>query len=198
MDLSVIFYSKCFQIPKLVYQDIIQNSNVFSSGVKHGLGRELFEKHFNICSPENVYRSALNQEKDGAFGFTRLIDLSPAEVSFIANGSLIERLLFSVGRWDRQFLDGLVDLIMESEDDVTESKNLGIEKVRAVTRMLLLPSKSETNVPFETLILSHQHRLASNVRLLHSSFSFIPKARAPPVRFVIRFYIHIFLLFMPM
>lgn len=137
--------------------------------------------------------------KSGAFGFTRLIDLSPAEVSFLGNGFLIERLLFSVMRWDRQFLDGIVDLMMETEDDDTECKNIGNEKVKAVTRMLLLPSKSETNAlrrrlptgpgdaPFETLVLPHQDRLASNVRLLHSAFSFIPKTRAPPVSCVIEF-----------
>ncbi|KVH32027.1 Helicase, C-terminal [Cynara cardunculus var. scolymus] len=57
--------------------------------------------------------------------------------------------------------------------------------------MLLLPSKSETNVlrqrhatgpedaPFETLVLPHPDRVISNVRLLHSAFSFIPKTRAP-------------------
>ncbi|PWA98266.1 INO80-like protein [Artemisia annua] len=186
-----------YEVPKLIYQDIVQSSDIFVSEVKHGLARELFEKRFNIFSPDNVYRSIFTQDKDGAksgaFGFTRLIDLSPAEVSFLANGFLIERLLFSVMRWDRQFLDGIVDLMMETEDDDTECKNIGNEKVKAVTRMLLLPSKSETNAlrrrlptgpgdaPFETLVLPHQDRLASNVRLLHSAFSFIPKTRAQPV-----------------
>ncbi|KAJ9565383.1 hypothetical protein OSB04_001349 [Centaurea solstitialis] len=186
-----------YEVPKLVYQDIIRGSDVFSSGVKHHIGRELFEKHFNIFSPENVYLSTFIQEKggnkSGAFGFARLIDLSPAEVAFVAHGSLIERLLFSVVRWDRQFIDGLVNLMMETEENDIECKHLGNEKVRAVTRMLLLPSKSEKNVlrqrlatgprdaPFETLVLPHQDRVISNVRLLHSAFSFIPKTRAPPV-----------------
>ncbi|KAI3760684.1 hypothetical protein L1987_51082 [Smallanthus sonchifolius] len=188
-ELEDIYYSGnqnpiTYKVPKLIYQEITQNSDVFSSGVKHGFGRGLFEKHFNVFSSENVYSSAFKQEKDGAFGFTRLIDLSPAEVSFVANGSLTKILLFSIMRWDRQFLDGLVDLMMETENiqnNDIEFKNLGTEKVRAVTRMLLMPSKSKSNIPFENLVLPHQDRLASNVRLLHSAFSFIPKTRAPPV-----------------
>ncbi|KAD6119634.1 hypothetical protein E3N88_10905 [Mikania micrantha] len=174
-ELEDIYYSGnqnpiTYKVPKLVYQEITQNV--------------LFEKLFNIFSSENVYLSAFKQEKESVFGFTRLIDLSPAEVSFLANGSLIERLLFSIMRWDRQFLDGLVDSMMETENILNndiEFKNLGTEKVRAVTRMLLMPSKSISNVSFENLVVPHQDRLASNVRLLHSAFSFIPKTRAPPV-----------------
>ncbi|XP_071737614.1 chromatin-remodeling ATPase INO80-like [Rutidosis leptorrhynchoides] len=186
-ELEDIYYSGSqslitYEVPKLVYRDIIRSSDVFSSGVIHGLSRELFEKHFNIFSSENVYQSTFNQDengtKSGAFGFTRLIDLAPAEVSFLANGSLNEKLLFSIMRWDRQFLDDLVDSMMETGDDAIDDTNLGIDKVRTVTRMLLLPSKSKK---FQTLVLPHQHRLASNVRLLHSAFTFIPKARAPPV-----------------
>ncbi|KAI7739904.1 hypothetical protein M8C21_011145 [Ambrosia artemisiifolia] len=185
-ELEDIYYSGnqnpiTYKVPKLVYQEITQNLDVFSSGVKHGLGRGLFEKHFNIFTSENVHVSTL-KEKDGAFGFTRLIDLSPAEVSFLANASLTEKLLFSIVTWDRQFLDELVDLMMRTEniqDNDNEFKNIGTEKVRAITRMLLLPSKS--NVSFDNLVVPHQDRLASNVRLLHSTFSFIPKTRAPPV-----------------
>ncbi|KAK9065708.1 hypothetical protein SSX86_015109 [Deinandra increscens subsp. villosa] len=188
-ELEDIYYSGyqnpiTYKIPKLVYQEITHNSDVLSLGVKYGFGRGLFEKRFNIFSSENVYLSAYKQEKDGAFGFTRLIDLSPSEVSFLANGSLIERLLFSIMTWDRQFLDELVDLMMRTEDiqnNDIEFKNLGTEKVRAVTRMLLLPTKSKSNAPLGNLVLPHQDRLASNVRLLHSAFSFIPKTRAPPV-----------------
>ncbi|KAJ0699931.1 putative DNA helicase chromatin remodeling SNF2 family [Helianthus annuus] len=187
-ELEDIYYSGnqnpiTYKVPKLVYQEITQNSDVFSLGVKHDFGRGLFEKHFNIFTSENVHSSTL-KGKDGAFGFTRLIDLSPAEVSFLAHASSTERLLHSIATWDRQFLDALVDLMMETENiqnNDTEFENLGTEKVRAVTRMLLLPSKSKSNVSFDNLVVPHQDRLASNVRLLHSAFSFIPKTRAPPV-----------------
>ncbi|XP_076893172.1 chromatin-remodeling ATPase INO80-like [Bidens hawaiensis] len=165
-----------YKIPKLIYKEITQDSDAF--------GRGLFNKYFNIFSSENVYFSTFKQEKDRAFGFTRLIDLSPTEVSFLANGSLTERLLFSIMRWDRQFLDELVALMMETENiqnNDIELKNLGAEKVKAVTRMLLIPSKSKSTVPMDHLVVPHQDRLASNVRLLHSAFSFIPKTRAPPV-----------------
>lgn len=82
---------------------------------------------------------------------------------------------------------------MESDDDDFHYAYIGKEKVRAVTRMLLVPSKSEKNVlrrmlatgptdaPFEALIMPYQDRLLSDIKLLHSVYSFIPRARAPPV-----------------
>ncbi|XP_076955078.1 chromatin-remodeling ATPase INO80-like [Bidens hawaiensis] len=171
-----------YKIPKVIHQE-----------GKHSTRKEFFEKHFNIFSPLRIYQSIFKQVKygpyyNGAFGFTRLIDLSPAETSFIANASMMERLLFSISRCDSSILDEVVDFITEDEDN-----NIGKEKVKAVTRMLLLPSKSEMNIlkrrlatgptdaPFEALVLSHEDRLASDVRLLHSAFSFIPPIRAPPI-----------------
>lgn len=130
--------------------------------------------------------------RSGTFGFSRLINLSPAEMSFLATSSFMERLLFSVMGLDRQFLDGILDL-MESKDDDIHCAHIGKEKVRAVTRMLLLPSKSENNLlskrlatgpmdaPFEALIMPYQDRLLSDIKLLHSIYSFIPTTRAPPV-----------------
>lgn len=128
----------------------------------------------------------------GAFSFTRLMELSPAEVAFLGIASFMEKLLFSIMRWDRQFLDEILDLLMETVDNDLAS-NLGKEKVRAVSRMLLIPSRSESTLltrrygtghlesPFEFLVCSHQDRLLSNIRLLHSTHIFIPKTRAPPV-----------------
>ena len=134
--------------------------------------------------------------QSGTFGFTHLMDLSPAEVMFFANGSFLERLLFSITRWDRQFLDEIVEFIMESiDDDDPENGSLEQGKVRVVTRMLLMPSISQTNLlrrklatgpgdaPFEALIIPQQERLQSNVGLLHAAYTFIPRIRAPPVYF---------------
>lgn len=133
-----------------------------------------------------------NSGEGGAFEFSRFIDLSPAEISFLATGSFMERLLFSIVRSDRQYLDEILDLLMESDDDV-QYTHIGKEKVRAVTRMLLLPSKSEKNIftrrlatgptdaPFEALIMPYEDRIQSDVKLLHSIYSFIPRTRAPPV-----------------
>ncbi|KAI3526049.1 hypothetical protein L1887_05212 [Cichorium endivia] len=182
-----------YKVPKLIYQEVMRKSDVFLSGRKHGIKREFFEKHFNIFSPVHIHQSIFNQDENtpsnGSFGFTRLINLSPAETVFIANASLMERLLFSITKWDWHLLDE----IMESGADDIEYNNIEKEKVRAVTKMLLIPSKSETNIlkrrlatgptddPFEALVLSHEDRVASNVRLLHSAFSFIPQIRAPPI-----------------
>lgn len=198
---SEIFFPCSFQVPKLVHKEIIQKYDMSNSAVERGVCREFFEKFFNICSPQNVYQSIFSNEKSsdglpvesGTFGFTRLMDLCPAEVAFLATSSFMERLLFSLTRWDRQFLDGIMDSFMETVDDGSVFSYLESGKVRAVTRMLLMPSRSVTNFlqkklatgpgedPFEALVVSHQDRLLSNIRLLHSTYTFIPKTRAPPV-----------------
>ncbi|CAN6557160.1 unnamed protein product [Malus baccata var. baccata] len=187
-----------YSIPKLFYQEILRSSETLCSAVQHGVYKESFEKYFNIFSPGNVYQSTLLQENSssvgsGTFGFTRMMDLSPAEVAFLGTGSFMERLMFSIVRWDRQFLDGIVDSLMETMDDDSDCSYLESGKVRAVTRMLLMPSRSVTNFlqkklatgpgddPFEALVVSHSDRLLSNTRLLHSAYTFIPRTRAPPV-----------------
>ncbi|XP_023741476.1 chromatin-remodeling ATPase INO80 isoform X1 [Lactuca sativa] len=183
-----------YKVPKLIYQEVVRNSDIFLLRGKHGINRESFEKHFNIFSPLHIHQSIFEQQDknapcNGSFGFTRLIDMSPSETAFISNATLMERLLFSIARWDWCFSDE----IMDDDDDDVEYNSIEKGKVRAVTRMLLMPSKSERNVlkrrlatgptddPFEALVISHQDRLVSNVRLLHSAFSFIPQIRAPPI-----------------
>lgn len=98
-------------------------------------------------------------------------------------------------RWDRKFLDGLIDTLMETMNDDSECSFLESGKLRAVTRMLLMPSRSITTIfqkklatgpgdtPFEALVVSHRDRLLSNIRLLRSTYTFIPRTRAPPVCF---------------
>lgn len=189
-----------YEIPKLVYQDIVQQSRTHCSVVSQGCLKELFQKYFNIFSPENVFRSALSEEITSAgsfisstFGFLRLADISPEEVLLLATGTFMERLLFAIAKWERQYLNGLLDLVMETEADDHEYNLIGRDTVRAVSRMLLLPSKSDTNLfrsrlargpedaPFEPLVVEHQERLLSNMKILHSTNSYIPKARAPPI-----------------
>lgn len=215
LTLSVMTNIFFLQIPKLVYRELERSSNTLLSAAKHGVSRESCADFFNIFSPDNIHRSMFAEKansdgsfsKTGTFGFAHLMDLSPAEMAFLATGSFMERLLFSIMRQDRQFLDELLNLFTETEDNL-HCSNLGMEKVRAVTRMLLLPSKSETkllrrkfatgpgDVPYEALVVSHWDRLSSNIGLLHSSYSFIPKARAPPVRSYLFFFVLFFVLYM--
>ncbi|CAH9068725.1 unnamed protein product [Cuscuta epithymum] len=203
-ELEDVYYSGegspvTYQMPKMIFQEI-QNSNKFCSMMGHGMSRELFGKYFNIFSPENIHNSVLRPTqmpddyhiKSGTFGFTRMIDLSPMETSFLATCSFMERLLFLIIRWDRLFLDEMLD-VMEREDGEIFSSHIGRDKERAVTRMLLLPSKSEATIlkkrleagpgdaSFEALVMPYQDRLLSNIDLLHSVYSFIPRARAPPI-----------------
>jgi DNA helicase INO80 len=96
-------------------------------------------------------------------------------------------------RWEQNVFDEVGDFFTEYIVDDPECNFLEKGKVRAVTRMLLLPSRSETkflqkrfatgpsHAPFEGLVVSHQDRLLSNARLLHSAYTYIPPTRAPPV-----------------
>ncbi|CAL0321559.1 unnamed protein product [Lupinus luteus] len=185
-----------FEIPKLVYQEIMQSSGTLSLAFGRGVYREFFQKHFNIFRPENIYRSIFSEDrvvKSGNFGFTHLIDLSPQEVAFLATCSFMERLLFSMMRCEQNFLDEVVDFLMDTIIDDSECSYLEKGKVRTVTRMLLLPSRSEnkflqrrfatgpTQAPFEALIIPHLDRLLSNARLLHNAYTYIPPTRAPPI-----------------
>ncbi|CAA7060575.1 unnamed protein product [Microthlaspi erraticum] len=189
-----------YEIPKLLQKEVLQNSETFCSSIGRGISRESFLKHFNIYSPEYILRSIFPSDsrvdqavsRSGAFGFSHLMDLSPSEAGYLALCSIMERLLFSMLKWERQFLDEiLVD--MEVMDDELGGDNINRVQTRAVTRMLLMPSKVETNLlkgrlgagpthhSLESLVISHQDRLLSNIKLLHSTYTFIPKARAPPV-----------------
>lgn len=173
----------------------MQSSETLISSVGRGVCRESFQKHFNIFRPENVHRSIFSDDfnvESGNFGFTHLMDLSPQEVAFFATGSFMERLLFSIMRCEQNFLE-VVDFLTKFIVDDPDSGFLEEGKVRAVTRMLLLPSRSETKFlqkrfatgpshsPFESLAVSHHDRLLSNARLLHSAYTYIPPTRAPPV-----------------
>ncbi|KAK1578959.1 hypothetical protein Q3G72_034530 [Acer saccharum] len=203
-ELELIHYSGgqnpiAYKIPKIVHQEILQSSETLCSAVGRGIYRELFQKRFNIFTAGNVHRSMFSNEnssdwssvKSSTFGFARLMDLSPEEVAFLATGSFMERLLFSISRWDRQFLDGISDLLMESMDNELGNNLPESGKVRAVTRLLLIPSRSEITLlrrkftmvpgysPFEDLVVSHQDRLLSDVKLLHATYTYIPRARAP-------------------
>ncbi|KAK3217953.1 hypothetical protein Dsin_011923 [Dipteronia sinensis] len=203
-ELEIIHYSGgqnpiAYKIPKIVYQEILQSSETLCSAVGRGIYRELFQKRFNIFTAGNVHRSIFSNEnnsdwssvKSGTFGFARLMELSPGEFAFLATGSFMERLLFSISRWDRQFLDGILDLLMESIDNELGNNLPESGKVRAVARLLLIPSRSETTLlrrkftvvpghsPFEDLVVSHQDRLLSDVKLLHATYTYIPRARAP-------------------
>lgn len=202
-ELEDVYYSGrrnpiTYKIPKLVHQEVVRGSETLCSAVGHGVW---FQKHFNIFNPENIYQSIYLQGnssdglciRSGAFGFSCLMDLSPAEVAFLATGSFFERLFFSIIRWDRQFLDGIIDSLLEFVDDDFSYQYLESGKVRAVTRLLLMPSRSDTGLlkrklatgpdhtPFEALVVSHEDRILSNARLLHSIYTSIPRARAPPI-----------------
>ncbi|CAM8962303.1 unnamed protein product [Rhodiola kirilowii] len=180
-----------FKIPKLLQAE-------FRS--RKGINAEIFQKQFNIFSALNVYKSTYSSKNysneshshSGTFGFTCLMDLCPAEVAYLATCSLTEKILFSILRWDRQFLDFVLDSVMEAVSGDTDCSHER-KKVKAVTRMLLVPSRSEMTclrrklatgpieAPFEALVSTHEDRIRCNAKVLRSVYSFIPRARAAPV-----------------
>ncbi|KAJ3683791.1 hypothetical protein LUZ60_014018 [Juncus effusus] len=183
-----------YKIPKLVYEEITREKEL------PGIQRESFEKLFNIFSPNNIHNSTFTPHSDWstnnkkAFNFARLIDLSPSELSFLANCSLLERLSFSLINWGQNEIDEMLKAFMESEGEALQSEfEMEGSKVRAVARMLLVPTKSdafflrnnyknrENHDIFEKLVVSHQERLACNTRVLRASYAFIPRVRAPPI-----------------
>lgn len=186
-----------YKVPKLLSEEFVRSAGVpFPvSGLRSSQGS--LEKLFNIFSAKSIHQSAFSNCEDvpstssGTFGFTRLMNLSPSEVSFLARCSFLERLFFSVMRWDKLFIDETLEILMNSKSDDLEYDKLEKGKVRAVTRMLLTPTNSEAKLlrrrfatgpgeaPFEPLVVSHQERLILNIRLLRSSYAFIPRARAP-------------------
>lgn len=202
-SLDTFVPSVFLQMPKLVHGEILQHSGMIDVSVRHGVCRESYLKLFNIFSPSNVHQSIFSEQdsskgpfvKSGTFGFTRLIDLSLTEVAFVATGTYMEKLLFSMERWGSQLLDQIVNFVIETTDDDMRCDHLDRGKAKAVTRMLLMPSRSEASLltrkyatgpakaPFEALVCSDQDRLLSNFRLLHSTHAFIPRTRAPPVCF---------------
>ncbi|KAL6902098.1 hypothetical protein ACP4OV_004974 [Aristida adscensionis] len=188
-----------FEIPKLVYEGIICNVEIPGKGC--GFESGFFNRLFNIFLPGNIHRSAVPDANSpdgsvissGAFGFTRLTNLSPVEASFLVTCSLFERLAFSAMRCYRSYIDEIVDAFLDSEDPDLQFNQSDYKKVRAVARLLLLPAKLEpsflrtkintgpSDSPYEALVLSHHDRLVSNIRLLRSAYAFIPPARAPPI-----------------
>ncbi|CAD5162823.1 unnamed protein product [Musa acuminata subsp. malaccensis] len=190
-----------YKVPKLIHQEIIRSTEVPFSIPRRGVHCEYFERLFDIFSPGNIYESELpkykclvnSSEVSGTFGFTRLMDLSPIEVSFLAKCVLLERLFFSLLRWNRQLIDETLDLFMETEGDDLENSHLDRQTTRTIARMLLLPTRSEASLlrrrlatglgdaPYEALVTSHNDRYTSNIRLLRAMYAFIPRARAPPI-----------------
>ncbi|CAF1849438.1 unnamed protein product [Brassica napus] len=120
-ELEDVHYSSG-QNPITYKKEMLQSSETFCSSIRRGLSRESLLKHFNIYSPEYILRSIFLSDSSvdqadsgsGAFGFSRLMDLSPSEVGYLALCSVMERLLFSILKWERQFLDEISDSVWSS------------------------------------------------------------------------------------
>lgn len=149
--------------------------NVFSTQYVHTSGFPPQADSLGFVSPV----------KSGTFGFSHMIGLSPREVAFVAKVSYMEQLL-SCTTQDRQKLNEITEEFMESEEDRFQYDQMGEEKFRAVTRMLMLPTRSKLsllntkhttwpkNAPYEGLVISHHDWFLNNVALLKAIYSFIP------------------------
>ncbi|KAJ6363465.1 hypothetical protein OIU78_003609 [Salix suchowensis] len=88
---------------------------------------------------------------------------SPENVygSGFAQDNSSDRLLIKSGTANN-FMDGIIDLLMEDDN------GNHLEKCPADT-------------PFKALVNFHQDRLLSSTKLLHSTYTSIPRTRAPPI-----------------
>ncbi|OEL33194.1 DNA helicase INO80, partial [Dichanthelium oligosanthes] len=188
-----------FEVPKLVYEGMICNMEISGNGC--GFRSGYLNRLFNIFLPSNIHCSAIPEANSsnesvlssGAFGFTRLSNLSPVEASFLATASLFERLAFLAMQLNRNYTDEIMDAFLDSEGPDTQFNQNDATSIRAVARLLLSSTKAKPSLlrtkietgpgdcPYEALVLSHHDRLASNIRLLRSAYAFIPPARAPPI-----------------
>eukprot|EP00250_Pteridium_aquilinum_P019700 c24539_g1_i9 orf=448-5037(-) len=180
-----------YKVPKLLYRDGMQCLPSVSSGSAQGFQERWLGNNFNILSPINVLLSIFPQtdqsnkfqaQHSSCLGFTRLLDLSPAEVGFLARATPLERLLFTLSR--QEDVDNFI------EDEVCKIDDA---RLRAVSRLLICPFQSKLaflrkklatglpSSPFESLITSYEERLLDNTALLRSANTFIPAVRAPQI-----------------
>lgn len=175
-----------------------------SSGSCQGFREKWLRKRLSIYSSDHIQDSIFPQGgsvadnkgtfSDGGFGFIRLMDLSPDEVEFLAMASTQERWLYSVLHADALWVrDHLAQ--RDSDPDGQDRSNDDAEdpKTRAVKRLLMLPSRSESGLlqkrhptglpsePFEALVTTSNERLLKNVGLLRSLRGYIPSVQAPQV-----------------
>ncbi|KAH7443717.1 hypothetical protein KP509_02G047900 [Ceratopteris richardii] len=180
-----------YKIPKLLYRDGMQCLPSSSSGSLQGFEEKWLNNHFDIFSTTNVFLSCtpdIETHKEsqipqsGALGFSRLMNLSPREVDFIARSTAMERVIFALVQEDE------IDSFLENE-----VWNFDEARHRAVSRLLLCPLRSKLaalrekivtghlSSPFEALVTTFRDRLSNNTALLRSINTFIPAVRAPQI-----------------
>lgn len=180
-----------YKVPKLLYRDGMRCLPSVSSGSAQGFQDQWLSNNFNVFSPTNVHLSLFPETEEsidlkvhhtGCLGFTRLLDLSPGEVGFLATATALERLLFALSQQEDVY-DFIEDEVCEIDD----------ARLRAVSRLLICPIKSKLailrkklatgppSLPFEALVTSYEERFLDNTALLRSANTFIPAVRAPQI-----------------
>lgn len=207
MHFSFTILGHVFQVPKLVYREGTQSLPISCSESAQGFRQKWLYNLLNVFSAQNIHTSVFPPEADslgtvlpvksGTFGFSRTIGLSPKEVAFFPRASYMEQMLFCCMAEDRQILNEIIEYFHESEEDLFEYDQMDEGKVRAVTRMFMLPTRAKLsllktkhpkmpgNAPYEKLVVSHYDRFLNNVALLKAIYFFIPPVHAPPVSFLL-------------
>ncbi|XP_024521051.1 DNA helicase INO80 isoform X1 [Selaginella moellendorffii] len=165
-----------FKIPKLIYRDGITSLRSSAQGFQE---KWLFNL-MNVFSAENVHKSAVSfgQSSSGSFGFTRLMNTSSSEVSFLSNATILERCQYGV---------------LQSRTALPDDDDDSDPRVTAIKRLLLVRTPSESGLlrrkravgltlePFEALAVPLEERLTGNTQLLRSVKAFIPPVLAPQI-----------------
>ena len=179
------------QVPKLLYRDGMRCLPTSSSGSGQGFRERWLENNLNIFSSANIHMSIFPETgqssqhqvlHSGKMGFTRLLNLSPAEVEYTAKANALERLLFSISH--QEYMDESIQEFINEADDA---------RLRAVSRLLICPIYSKLmnlrqklatglpGLPFEALVTSFEDRFLDNRALLRTTNTYIPAVRAPVV-----------------
>ena len=179
------------QVPKLLFRDGMQCLPTISSGSAQGFRERWLENNLNIFSSANIHMSIFQETgqfsqpqalHSGTMGFTRLLNLSAAEVGYTAKANAFERLLFSLSHLE--YMDEFIQDFINETDDT---------RLRAVSRLLICPVYSKLmnlrqklatglpGSPFEALVTSFEDRFLDYKPLLKTTNTYIPAVRAPVV-----------------
>ncbi|GBG59037.1 hypothetical protein CBR_g24383 [Chara braunii] len=197
------------KIPKLVFREGMQCLPSFASGSSQEYWEKWVNNRLCIFSPENIHRSLFpgttldavdddelasgqRVESFSAFAFTRLVNLSPAEVAFLAKASLLQRWLYYLIHEKRE--DILRSWKMNCGDELAEDEELETDdKTQAVRRLLLVSQKADAPIlrschattlpedPFQPLVSTASRRFLRAISVLRAVQAFMLPARAPQV-----------------
>eukprot|EP00897_Mesotaenium_endlicherianum_P002362 jgi/Mesen1/2153/ME000152S01239 len=208
-----------YQVPKLLYRDGMRCLATSASGSAQGFSEKWLQNRLSIFDPSHIHYSLFppdapeggaharrgaatcRDRRASAFSFSRLLNLSPAEVAFAAKASAVERWLFSLLYLEATAVHLALDGYRWHSGDGSAGRGEGEVRedededntARAVRRMLLVPPRGESPAllrklpvdseaqPYRALVQSASERMLDHISLLRSVRGVVPPVLAPQV-----------------